>query len=235
MKGRNPMSHIKALSTTLFAGLALAIAFATTSAFAALPDIHVGTGGTYPVNGEGTIGTGAAVVGILETELGEKLTSTKVTVLSTLNELSSLGPLELKLTGFKEKAGTECHTATLGEGVVQFSGEYHVVYTGLTILTAGILILFPEQTVVCNKEKLKIKIKAPTLVKLTVAAGAEVTTYKLESACTKGKQEPKEYYNEEGVLTAANLLASFGLGFEKACYRGEPLTVTSNQKIDFLF
>jgi hypothetical protein len=229
------MGRMKTLCTALFAVLALAIALTSASAIAALPDVHVGTGGTYPVKGEGTVGTGAAIVGTLETELGEKLTSTKVTALATLNELSSLGPGELKFTGVKEKGGFECHTATLAEGVVQFTGEYHVVYTGLTTLTAGILILFPEQTVVCNKEKLKIKIKSPALVKLTVAAGTEVTTYKLESACTKGKQEPKEYYNEEGALTSANLLANFGLGFEKSCYRGEPLTVTSNQKVDFLF
>jgi hypothetical protein len=229
------MSRIKSRCTVLFAVLTLAAAVTTTSAFAALPDIHVGAGGTYPVEDEGTVGTGAAIVGTLETEVGEKLTSTKVSVYATLTELSPLGLFELRFTGVREKAGLECHTALLAEGTVSFVGEYHVVYTGLATLTAGVLFVFPEQTVSCNKEKLKIKVHSPALVKLAVAAGAEVSTYKLEAACTKGKQEPREYYNEEAALTVAKLLGDFGLGFEKACYRGEPLTVKTTHNVDFLF
>jgi hypothetical protein len=219
----------------LFGVLALFVAFAATSASAALPDVHVVEGGKYPVTGEGSVGNGTAIVGTLLTAIGEKLTTTKVTAIAKLEELSALGPGELIFTGVKEKAGFECHTATFPEGEVKFSGEYHVVYTGLTTLTAGVLILFAEQTVVCNKEKLKIKVKAPALIKLNVVPGTSVASYKLESACTKGKQEPNEYYNEEGALTVANLLANFGLGFEKSCYFGEPLTVKSSQNIDFLF
>jgi hypothetical protein len=229
------MSRIKTLCTALLAVVALGAVFAASSAFATLPDMHVGTGGTYPVTSEGTVGNGTAIVGTLETEIGEKLTSTKVTAITKLNELSSLGPAEFKVTGVKEKAGNECHTATLAEGVVQLTGEYHIVYTGLATLTAGMLILFPELTVLCNKEKLKIKIKAPLLTKLNVAAGAEVSEYKIETACTKGKQEPKEYYNDEEKLTIANLLGNFGLGFEKECFQGTPLPIKSSQKIDFLF
>jgi hypothetical protein len=236
MKGRNPMSRINALCTALFAVFALAAALTTTPAFASLPDMHVGTGGSYPVKGEGTVGTGATVVAILETVLGEAVACTKLTGTTTLQELSSLGPAELKFTGCVQRSGkVECHTAGQGEGTVVFSGEYHVVYTVLTTLTAGALILFAEQTMGCNKEKLKIKIKAPILTKLNVAAGTEVLEYKLESACTKGKQEPKEYYNEEEKLTPAIMLMNFGLGFEAGCLSFSPVTIKSNQKVDFLF
>src|ERR1700759_4351797 len=229
------MGRMKTLCMALFGVLALFVALAATSASAALPDVHVVEGGKYPVTGAGSVGNGTQVVGRLETAIGENMTVTTKTVATKLAELSSLGAIELIYSGLKEKAGNECHTSGLLEGAVIFSGEYHVVYTGLTTLTAGVLILFPEEIVVCNKEKLKIKIKAPALIKLKVVAGASVASYVLESACTKGKQEPNEYYNEEGALATANLLVNFGLGFEKACLMGEPLTVTSSQKVDFLF
>jgi hypothetical protein len=229
------MSRMKTLYTALFAVFTLAAAFATTSAFAALPDIHVGTGGKYPVTSEGSVGTGAKVVETFETELAEKLTATKMTATVTLKELSSLAPGELKFTGITEKNGHQCNTAGQFDGEAVFSGEYHVVYIGLSSLTAGVLILFPEVALECNAKKLKIKVKAPVLTKLNVTAGKEVSEYKLETACTKGKQEPREYYNDEEKLTVANLLENFGLGFEKACYVGEALTLKSSQPIDFLF
>jgi hypothetical protein len=230
------MERMKTLCMALFAVLALAIAF-TTTASAALPDVHVGSAGKYPVTGEGSVGTGAKVVGTLETEIGERLTATKVTAFAELKELSSLGPGKLTFTGVTEKNGHLCNTVGQAEGEVLFAGEYHVVYTALgtgAALTAGILILFSELTVECNAKKLKIKVKAPALTKLNVAAGAEVTEYKLETACTKGKQEPREYYSDEEKLIVANLLANFGLGFEKACYLGEPLLIKSSQLITFL-
>jgi hypothetical protein len=229
------MTRMKTLCMALFAVLAMAVAFAATSAFAALPDVHVGTGGKYPVTGEGTVGNGTKVVGTLETEIGEKLTATKVGATAELKELSSLGPGTLTFTGVTEKNKNSCNTTGQAAGTVVFSGEYHVVYTILSPLTAGVLILFNELVVLCNSEKLKIKVKAPALTKLNVAAGSEVEAYTLETACKAGKQEPKEYYNEEEKLTPALLLANFGLGFEKACYVGEPLTLKSSQKIDFLY
>jgi hypothetical protein len=233
MKGRKPMSRIN--TALLFAVLTLAAAFTTTSAFAALPDVHLGMQGHYPVASEGSVGTGARVVAMLETEIGEKLTATKVTSTTTLAELSALGSSSLKFTGITEKNGHPCNTTGEPEGAAAFSGEYHVVYMSLSPLTAGVLILFPEVTLECNSKKLKIKVKAPALTKLNVAAGTEVTEYKLETACTKGKQEPREYYDDEEKLKVANLLENAGLGFEKACYVGEPLTFKSSQPIDFLF
>jgi hypothetical protein len=229
------MSRLKTLGTALFAVFALAAAFITTSAFAALPDMHVGTGGKYPVTSEGSVGTGAKVVSTLETEIGELLMCTKVTVTETLNELSSLESGTVVGTGCTEKNGRLCNTPGQAEGEILYSGEIHIVYTSLSPLTTEYLFLFSETTYECNAKKLKIKVKAPALTKLNVVAGKEVSEHKLETACTKGKQEPREYFNDEGKLTVANFLANFGLGFEKACNRGEPLTLKSSQPIDFLF
>jgi hypothetical protein len=229
------MGRIKTLRMALFAVIALAVAFSATSAGAALPDVHVGTGGKYPVTGEGSVGTGAKVVGTLETEIGEKLTATKVTAVAKLNELSSLLPGTLKFTGVAEKAGHLCNTAGEAEGVVAFPVEFHFVVVALTpVLLVGYLILFTELTIECNAKKLKIKVKAPTLTKLNVAIGTEVSEYKIETACTKGKQEPREYFNDEQKLTVANLLANFGLGFEKTCFVGEPVTLKFSQPFSIL-
>src|ERR1700759_1094930 len=175
MKGHNAMSRVKTICMVLFA-LLVAAALTTTSAVAELPDVHVEQGGFYPVESVGAIGTGATVVGKLETELSEKLTFATALIRMTLLELSALGPIEFEFTGSKEKAGNECHSPARAQGVVTFSREYHVVYTGLTTLTVGMLFLFMEQTVACNKEKLKVKIKAPALIKLNVTAGAAVSS-----------------------------------------------------------
>jgi hypothetical protein len=233
----NPMSRAKALFTLLVATLTLTVAFSTTSAMAELPDLNVGAGGSYPVTGTGTVEEKGAVVSELETEIGEKLTATKETTTIELTKLTSLGPSTQKFTGVEEpKSKTKCKSSnTTVEGEVLFNGEYHVVRTSLAPSTAGVLFLFEELTVECNSKRLKLKIKAPALVKLNVTPGTEVTEAFLETACTKGKQEPREYYNEEGKLTAANLLANFGLGFEKACHRGKRKKITFSFSFHFLF
>jgi hypothetical protein len=52
----------------------------------------------------------------------------------------------------------------------------------------------------------------------------------------KGKQELKEYLNDEEVKTKAALTANFGLGFEASCLEiFAELTMVSNKMVDFLF
>jgi hypothetical protein len=235
------MSRTKTLFMALFTVFILAAALGATSAFAELPDVHVGAGLTYPVTSTGTLENGGNIVGELETEIGEKLTSTKVTVATELTKLTSLGPLTLKFNSVLEpRTKSECHSDGVGAGEVVFSGEYHVVYTTLspvTVLNAGFLILFNEDTVLCNKEALRIKVKAPALTRLNVAAGAEVEEFRLVALCTPAaKQEPKEYFNEEAKPVIANFLSNFGAGFEKTCIRlSKELKVKTSKKVDFLF
>lgn len=201
-----------------------------------LPDVHVLSGESYPAVAAGAEGAGEAT---LETELGEKLTAESGSVWAELLELSSLGPLSLSAAGVAEpKSKTKCHTTGSPEGVVNLPGEYHVVDTSTSPLTAAILVLFKEIALECNGGKLKVKIRSPSLLKLEkVTSGTDVTEFGIVGKCSgKGKQELKEYLNDEGKGTKAGLTANFGLGFETAC-----LSVTSEQKftvnkmVDFLF
>jgi hypothetical protein len=232
------MTRMKTLCMALFAVFALAAAVSATSAMALeLPDVHVLSGESYPALGEGKVeGT---EVGVLETELGEKLTSSTVKAQAELLELSSLGPGTLTFTGvFEPKSKTSCHTSGDVEGTVKLPGEYHVVDTSTSPLTAAILILFKELVVECNSGKLKIKVRSPALVKLEkVTSGTDVESYGLVSKCTgKGKQELKNYLNDAGESVKGVLTANFGLGFETACENvKEELIVKSNKMIDFLF
>jgi hypothetical protein len=244
------MSRMKTLCTALFAVFALAAAFTATSAVAfELPDVHVLSGETYPATASGSVENAGAVVAELETEIGERLTATKVTATAELTGLSSLGPGTLKFNGVKEAASkTACNGKGQAAEEVTFTGEYHVVVTSTTLSGPAILILFPELLVECNAGKTKIKVKAPALIKLEkVTSGTDVTKYGLVANCTaKGKQELKEYVNDEGKLTKGVLSANFGLGFETACERAtnpevkevnaaKELIITSNKMIDFLF
>jgi hypothetical protein len=227
---------MKTLCMALFAVFALAAAFTATSAIALeLPDVHVLSGETYPATGEGKVE--GAEVGVLETELGEKLTSGTVTAQAELTELSSLGPGTLTFTKVVEpRSKAECNTTGDAAGVVLLPGEYHVVDTSTSPLTAAILILFKELVVECGK--LKIKVKSPAVVKLEkVTSGTDVTEYGLVSNCTpKGKQELKTYLNDAGETVKGVLSANFGLGFETTCEKvSKELVVKSSKMLDFLF
>jgi hypothetical protein len=232
------MTRMKTLCMALFAVFAMAAAFTATAAMAELPDVHVLSGETYPATGSGEVS--GTEVGKLETEIGEKLTSSGVKVTANLTALSSLGPGTLTFTGVVEpKTKTSCNSTGQAAGTVLLKGEYHVVDVSTSPLTADVLILFEELLVECNSGKLKIKVKAPALVKLEkVTSGTDVTSYGLVSKCStkKGHQELTEYLNEEGKLTKGALQANFGLGFESACEEvKEELIVTSNKMLDFLF
>lgn len=228
------MTRMKTLCMALFAVFALAAAFTATS-LAALPDVSVLSGETYPALGEGSVE--GAEVGTLETELGEKLTSSKVAVSAELLELSSLGPGALVFTGVTEpKSKTSCSTSGDPAGTVKLAGEYHVVNPSAG--TPGVLILFKELVVECNSGKLKVKVRAPAVIKLEkVTSGADASEYGLVSKCSgKGKQELKNYLNEEGVSTKGVLTANFGLGFESACDNvTKELVVKSTKMLNFVF
>lgn len=202
-----------------------------------LPDLHVLSGETYPESAEGSVE--GVEVGQLETELGEKLTSSTVAVKSELAELSSLGPDTLTFTGVMEpKNKSSCNTAGDAAGTVLLPGEYHVVDTSTSPLTAALLILFKELVLECNSGKLKVKIRSPAIVKLQkVTAGIDTTEFGVVAKCTgKGKQELREYLNDEGKGTKGALTANFGLGFESACENiSQELVVKSSKMIDFLF
>jgi hypothetical protein len=200
-----------------------------------LPDVQVLSEETYPATGTGSVS--GVEAGKLETELGEKLTSSGVKVEVELAKLSSLGSDKLTLSGtFEPKGKTECNTLGQAKGTVELEGEYHVVDTSTSPLTVAILSLFKELVMECGK--VKVKIRSPAVVKLNkVTSGTDVTEFGLVLVCTgKGKQELKTYLNDENVSTKAVLTANFGLGFETICENvSSELVVKSTKMVDFLF
>lgn len=223
------------VSLVLLAGISSLVAAAPT--LAALPDVHLLSGEEYPVLGEGSVsGTfQGEVVGKLETEIGEKLTFTKLSLSLELLELSSLGPDSLVLTGVLEaKKKVSCHSEGAAEGEVKIAGEYHVVETSLG---HALLILFKELSVLCNSGKLKVKVRAPWMGELNVSSGTDVTLLGLNVKCfLKGSQNVREYLNDEERLVKGQLTANFGLGFETACLElTNELTMFFTKMVDFLF
>jgi hypothetical protein len=202
-----------------------------------LPDAHVLSGETYPVTGEGSI-TGTEVAGV-ETEIGEKLTASGVTVTGEFRELSAAGPGTLTYTGFTEpKTKTSCNTAGQPAGTVRISGEYHMVDISTAPLTVAALLTFSEVAVECNSGKLKVKARGPILIKLEkITAGLDMTEFGAVENCTpKGKQELKEYFNDEGSKVKAVLTLNFGLGFETGCKRfSKEIVVKLSKMVDVLF
>jgi hypothetical protein len=216
---------------------ALGLASASPALALELPDAHVLSGETYPVTGEGKIeGPEAAAI---ETELGEKLTANSVTVTGEFRELSSSGPGTLTYTGLSEpRSKTSCNTAGDVEGVVLISGEYHVVDTSESPLTVAALLLFNEVVVLCNSGKLKIKARGPVVIKLEkITSGVDFTEFGAVANCSgKGKQELKEYLNDEGKKVKGVMTLNFGLGFEPACKRfSKEVVVKMNKMVDVLF
>jgi hypothetical protein len=224
------------IALTLAAALATLFLMSTSTALAfELPDLHVLSGDFYPASGAGEVTAEAA----LETEIGEKLTATVTSVTMELTVLTSLGRLIETWKGVAEpKSKTSCNTAGDAAGTVKVQGEYHITDLIETPLTAVVLLLLPDPVVECNSGKLKIKIKGPLLLKLEkVTAGVDSTEFGLVAKCSgKGKQELREYLNEEGTRTKGAPSANFGLGFESACESiAKELVVKMSKMTDGLF
>jgi len=231
------MRLLKAGLVPLLLVSALGLASAVPALALELPDVHVLSGETYPVIGEGTI-EGPEVAAI-ETELGEKLTASSVTVTGEFRELSPSGSGTLTYKGLEEpKSKSSCNTSGDPAGVVKILGEYHVVDTSESPLTAAALLLFNELVVLCNSGKLKVKARGPVVIKLEkITSGVDFTEFGAIANCSpKGKQELKEYLNDEGKKVKAVMTLNFGLGFETACKRfSKELVVKMSKMAAMLF
>jgi hypothetical protein len=223
-------------------GIILGVSVSPTAAFE-LPDVQALPGESYPkllATGRGTLENAGTVVASLETVLGESVTATAMEIEVWNASLTASDAYILTLAGVKEpRTKTACKSPDgIKEGVVLiFDGEYHVVTNAG--LTPMLLLLFPELTIECNSGKLKLKVKAPLMLKLEkITSGIDVTEYGLVANCTaKGKQELTEYVNDEGkTVIKSFLVADFGLGFEQACERTtKELVVKTSKMLDFLF
>lgn len=214
------------------------LATLTTTAFALeLPDAHVLSGEQYPVSAEGAIsGTNVALV---ESELGEHFTASGVKVVGEFTELSPIGVGTLTYTGLLDpKTSSTCRTVGQPEGTAQILGEYHLVDISTAPLTVAALLTFKELVLECNSGKIKIKVRGPVLLKLEkITSGTDLVEFGVVAHCTgKGKQELKEYFNDEGNKEKAIMTANWGLGFEVSCKQfNQELVVRTSKMVDVLF
>jgi hypothetical protein len=229
------MKRVKRLFVVLSPLMLVAATFTTAAAPAFdLPDMHVLSGDTYPVTGENSL-KGAEIV-VLETELGEKIVAGEIERKLTLKELSSKGFLTIDLRkSIEPKGKVECNTKGDAAGVILIVADFDLVVVSMFPLVPAILLLFPEQTFECGV--LKVKARAPVLFGLAKAeAGLDTEEIGFVLKCTpKGKQELKQYLNDEGKLTNGILTMTFGLGFEAACTRSAELALPLEKMLDFLF
>jgi hypothetical protein len=232
------MRQLKVCIAALFAVLAVA-AMATASA-SALPQIHLLSGDAFPVTAE-TKAEGAGVAS-LSTALSAPITSNKVKLNIECKELGSLCPYTAEFTG-AEIEGKKCSTSGDAAGTILVTkNELHFVWTNLTTLDLNALFLVASLTIVCGEapNTLTITVSGSVIGKIEgVKDMTDVTTFNGNLKCTKpgnGKQEVKEYFNDEGKLVKGILTANLGLGPETGCEEvSKVVAIVPNKMVEFLF
>ncbi len=194
---------------------------ATTSAAAALPTLLYLAGETGEALATGLI-TGVLGTVRLETEL-ESLPGTGVRLeLTGLKNDTKLGTYLANFFGVEENTGAKatCNSTGFGVGEVHFSGEWHLVYVGLspaTTLIVGLLLLVPKQSVKCGPEK-TVSFEGSLLAKLTKLGASDFTEFGVVLKCASiVKPELTEYDNEAGTKVKAAFKFKLGGLSEPAC------------------
>jgi hypothetical protein len=232
------MRKLKVCILALFAVFALAAVTAGTAS--ALPEQHLLSGESYPVTAE-TTAEGAGVAS-LSTALSAPITASKVNLKIECSALGSLCPYEATFTG-SEIEGKKCSTGTEPEGTIKVQkNELHLVSSSLSPLNLVGDFLVAKFTIICKKgaEELKVTVEGQALGKIeNVTSGTDVTEFTGNLKCTKagnGKQEVKEFFNDEGKATKAVLTANLGLGPETGCEEvTKTVQIKSSKMINFLF
>ncbi len=208
------MRYLKILGVTLVAMFAFGIT--ATSALAALPDISIELGGTYPLHlnleNNGTTKTR------LNNTAGGKLEGVGLATLLLVTELSSLGTFRATFSGVKQ-GKVACNSEGDAKEVALTKGTFHVVFLTLTSdpekkLTIGIAFLPELVNLTCGSVKIKVEgcVVGPITDPATELEDVTLSTGTLLGN-GKGKQNQSKYYNNEGKLVGCVLLSNFGTGF----------------------
>jgi hypothetical protein len=232
------MRRLKVCLLASFAILAFAAVMAATAS--ALPQIHEGLGEGFPISAEGS--AKGANIAQLSTALSAPITSSEVKLSVEAKELGSLFPYTATFTG-AEIEGKTCSTAGDAAGTILVTkNELHLVWTSLSPLALAADFLVAKFTITCVKgtESLKITVEGQALGKIEGVKDMEdFTSFTGNLKCTKpgnGKQEVKEYFNDEEKLVKGVLTANLGLGPETGCEEvKEPVTIKSAKMFQFLF
>jgi hypothetical protein len=223
---------------TALALLALGLGLSATAS--ALPQIHLLEGESFPVAAEG--GAEGVNIAHLSTALSAPITTSKVRFSFECKELGSLCPYTVAFSG-AEIEGKHCQTKGDSEGTLLIAGnEAHLVWLALEPLALGVDFLVKKTTETCVKgaEELSLTFEGQMIAKLEgVTSGTDATSFTLNLKCTKpnnGKQEVKEYFNDEGKLVKGVLTVNLGLGQETACEEvRETFKILTNKMVSFLF
>ena len=108
--------------------------------------------------------------------------------------------------------------------MILWEGSFHVVYTNLSPLTLGMLLL--PKSIILDCGKLEIEVKGDVIAGMNGIGteATELTGIKAVLKGSKGTQEIKEFYNDAGTKVAAKLEGEFGAGFvvSDQIIEGEP-------------
>jgi hypothetical protein len=170
-------------------------------------------GGYYPVHLEETLlGTKTKLSTASESLKGEG-----VLLLLSTKQLAGSGTFELLFTKVKNSLGVSCNSAGDPSGEVLTKGTFHLVYTSLSPLALGILVLLAEAKIECGEFKIKVKGSSLSSLNAGSSEASELTEIggQLKGSGT-GKPSLTTYYNVEGKATKAKLEANFGSGFVEA-------------------
>jgi hypothetical protein len=214
----------------------------TTATANALPEIAVLPGETGSVTAEGTVM--GENVNRLSTALSAVIKAVKVHISIVINIGGAI-----TVTGRYESTtfeGQLCNTPGDADGVALVSAEGHFVWvrTGAEggLALAGLFTIPGTLSLECGpltKPTLTVKVTGSVLGLIETTSGSEVTSFKMNMKCTKpnnGKQEWKEYFNDEGKKVKGVLSANLGLGAETACEElEEPMTMVASKMLTFVF
>jgi hypothetical protein len=203
---------------------------AAADAVAALPDLHITLGESFPVS---SIAKSTTANWAFSTAGGTILSGKGVEATLTWQGLGSLGAYVLDLLEAK-KGIKKCKTVGDVAGTVLLSGEVHLVFVQLSpVLVVALLFLVPKTKVEC--EGLNGTIEGSFLGSYNGFLNAEVTEFKSDILGEKGKQSLVKYENEAGTAVEALLLSEVGTGFTKTSLNiDEELTFKVNKMIEVL-
>ncbi len=214
------MRELGKFGIAVLAALAVGV-IATASASAALPTLLYLAGDSGEVLGTGLVTGGIGTIH-LETEL-EVLPATGARLeLTALRNDTKLGTYLANFFGVAEENGAKnkCNSTGFGAGEVHFSGEWHLVYVGLsptTALMVGLLLLVPKQSYKCGPEKTN-SAEGSVLAKITKLGASDFTEFGVIVKCAAiVKPELTEYDNEAGTKVKAGYKVKLGGLNEPAC------------------
>jgi streptogrisin C len=181
---------------------------------AALPDISIALGGSYPLHLEVTV---LNVTTQLATTGAEDLKGTGLLLLLLTEALTSLGSFETLFTSVldpstSEKCFSENGTTKDSSGLVLTLGTFHIVLRPNGSLE--LLYLVQALKIVCGA--VTVRIRGSVLSSISNATGTEGTEYtslKGKLSGSGGKPELTEYLNDGGTVVGAKLEADFGAGY----------------------